>query len=157
MNRRQGRGLGADLWLPLPARLCLLTLLSPPLSSAASISPAEPISQAYSLALYMQKNTSALLRTYVSDKGHEQGTRGEGCCLPWPCHGPAMSRASPEDSSMARGDRDACNTLVFTRATLTCATHVTGGWVTLGKSFFLSWSQLSYLQNGMLSVPLLTS
>ncbi|XP_009428911.1 cardiotrophin-2 isoform X1 [Pan troglodytes] len=69
MNRRQGRGLGADLWLPLPARLCLLTLLSPPLSSAASISPAEPISQAYSLALYMQKNTSALLRTYLQYQG----------------------------------------------------------------------------------------
>ncbi|XP_032011821.1 cardiotrophin-2 [Hylobates moloch] len=51
------------------ARLCLLTVLSPPLSSAASISPAEPISQAYSLALYMQKNTSVLLQTYLQYQG----------------------------------------------------------------------------------------
>ncbi|KAK2097904.1 Cardiotrophin-2 [Saguinus oedipus] len=90
MNWRQGRDHGADLQLPLPAHLCLLTLLSPPLSSAAPVSPAEPISQAYSLALYMQKNTSTLLQTYVSDKGHEQGMRGEEYCLP----GPAMGRTS---------------------------------------------------------------
>lgn len=86
-----------------------------------------------------------LLQTYVSDKGHEQGTRGEGRCLPGPIMG-RVSRASPEEgSSVAQGDRDACNTLVFTRATLTLATDVTSAWVTLGKSFFLSWSQLPHL------------
>ncbi|KAF5914677.1 hypothetical protein HPG69_005174 [Diceros bicornis minor] len=35
----------------------------------APISPAEPISQAYSLALYMQKNTSTLLQTYLQYQG----------------------------------------------------------------------------------------
>ncbi|XP_017723006.1 PREDICTED: cardiotrophin-1 [Rhinopithecus bieti] len=51
------------------AHLCLLTLLLPPLSSAAPISLAESISQAYSLALYMQKNTSMLLQTYLQYQG----------------------------------------------------------------------------------------
>ncbi|KFO36317.1 Cardiotrophin-2 [Fukomys damarensis] len=51
------------------APLFLLSLLLPPLSLAAPISPAEPISQAYSLALYMQKNTSALLQTYLQYQG----------------------------------------------------------------------------------------
>ncbi|XP_036081794.1 cardiotrophin-2-like [Rousettus aegyptiacus] len=47
------------------AFLCLLTLLLlPALDPGAPISPAKPISQAYSLALYMQKNTSTLLQTY---------------------------------------------------------------------------------------------
>ncbi|XP_041604457.1 cardiotrophin-2-like [Vulpes lagopus] len=49
------------------APLCLLTLLLPPPRPGAPISPAEPISQAYSLALYMQKNTSTLLQTYKTD------------------------------------------------------------------------------------------
>ncbi|XP_033696032.1 cardiotrophin-2-like [Tursiops truncatus] len=53
----------------LPPAPCLLTLLLPPLSLGAPISPAEPISQAYSLALYMQKNTSTLLQTYLQCQG----------------------------------------------------------------------------------------
>ncbi|XP_032461852.1 LOW QUALITY PROTEIN: cardiotrophin-2-like, partial [Phocoena sinus] len=53
----------------LPAALCLLALLLPPLSLGAPISPAEPISQAYSLALYMRKNTSTLLQTYLQGQG----------------------------------------------------------------------------------------
>jgi hypothetical protein len=75
---RQGQRRGADLWFSLPAPLCLLSLLLPPLSPAAPISPAEPISQAYNLAFYMQKNTSTLLQTYVSDTGQDQGTKGPG-------------------------------------------------------------------------------
>ncbi|XP_005405336.1 PREDICTED: cardiotrophin-2 [Chinchilla lanigera] len=51
------------------APLCLLSLLLPPLRLAAPLSPAEPISQAYSLALYMQKNTSTLLQTYLQHQG----------------------------------------------------------------------------------------
>ncbi|XP_028625171.1 cardiotrophin-2 [Grammomys surdaster] len=53
----------------LAAPLCLLSLSLPPLSPAAPISPSEPIGQAYSLALYMQKNTSALLQTYLQYQG----------------------------------------------------------------------------------------
>ncbi|GAB1292737.1 Cardiotrophin-2 [Apodemus speciosus] len=53
----------------MAAPLCLLSLLLPPLSPAAPISPSEPIGQAYSLALYMQKNTSALLQTYLQSQG----------------------------------------------------------------------------------------
>ncbi|XP_032751504.1 cardiotrophin-2 [Rattus rattus] len=53
----------------LAAPLCLLSLLLSPLSPAAPISPSEPIGQAYSLALYMQKNTSALLQTYLQYQG----------------------------------------------------------------------------------------
>ncbi|XP_045398128.1 cardiotrophin-2-like [Lemur catta] len=49
--------------------ICLLMLLLPLLSPAAPISPAGPISQAYSLALYMQKNTSTLLQTYLQYQG----------------------------------------------------------------------------------------
>ncbi|XP_075384247.1 cardiotrophin-2 [Tenrec ecaudatus] len=49
--------------------LCLMTLLMPPFCPAAPISPAEPIKQAYSLALYMQKNTSTLLQTYLQYQG----------------------------------------------------------------------------------------
>ncbi|XP_076996422.1 cardiotrophin-2 [Tamandua tetradactyla] len=66
---RWEQGLGADLWFLLPAPVCLLTLLLPPLSPAAPISPAELISQAYSLALYMQRNTSTLLQTYLLHQG----------------------------------------------------------------------------------------
>ncbi|XP_022276378.1 cardiotrophin-2-like [Canis lupus familiaris] len=51
------------------APLCLLTLLLPPPRPGAPVSPAEPISQAYSLALYMQKNTSTLLQTYLQYQG----------------------------------------------------------------------------------------
>lgn len=65
------------LLCPVPAPLGLLSLL-PPLRPAAPISPSEPISQAYSLALYMQKNTSTLLQTYVSGTGREQGSGGGG-------------------------------------------------------------------------------
>lgn len=92
---RLGQGLGADLWFLLPAFLCLLTLLLlPALDPGAPISPAKPISQAYSLALYMQKNTSTLLQTYVSDTGHEHEMRGEGHCLPGPdlCRGNSKAR-----------------------------------------------------------------
>ncbi|XP_031240490.1 cardiotrophin-2 [Mastomys coucha] len=53
----------------LATPLCLLSLLLPRLSPAAPISPSEPIGQAYSLALYMQKNTSALLQTYLQYQG----------------------------------------------------------------------------------------
>lgn len=59
--------------LSLPAPLCLVSLLLPALGLAAPVSPAEPIRQAYSLALYMQKNTSTLLHTYVSDSGLSRG------------------------------------------------------------------------------------
>ncbi|KAM7147632.1 LOW QUALITY PROTEIN: cardiotrophin-2-like [Molossus nigricans] len=48
---------------------CLLTLLLPPLRPGAPISPAEPIRQADSLALYMQKNTAILLQTYPQYQG----------------------------------------------------------------------------------------
>ncbi|EHB14361.1 Cardiotrophin-2 [Heterocephalus glaber] len=67
--RAQPQGPGAELGFPLPAPLCLLSLLLPSPSLAAPISPAEPISQAYSLALYMQKNTSTLLQTYLQYQG----------------------------------------------------------------------------------------
>ncbi|XP_054992764.1 cardiotrophin-2 [Sorex araneus] len=53
----------------LLAPLCVLALLLSPLSLGAPVSPAEPISQAYSLALYMQKNTSTLLQTYLQYQG----------------------------------------------------------------------------------------
>lgn len=46
----------------------------PPLSLGSPISPAEPFSQAYSLAIYMQKNTSTLLQIYMSDTAHERGS-----------------------------------------------------------------------------------
>jgi len=72
-DESEGQGLNDGLLYPLAAPLCLLSLLLSPLSPAAPISPSEPIGQAYSLALYMQKNTSALLQTYVSDIGHVQG------------------------------------------------------------------------------------
>lgn len=74
MMTQSVRDLMMALLYPLATPLCLLSLLLPPLSPAAPISPSEPIGQAYSLALYMQKNTSALLQTYVSDIGHMQGS-----------------------------------------------------------------------------------
>ncbi|XP_038619342.1 cardiotrophin-2-like [Tachyglossus aculeatus] len=49
--------------------LCLMTLLSPALLPGAPASPAEAISQAHSLALYMQKNTSMLLQLYLQHQG----------------------------------------------------------------------------------------
>ncbi|XP_036990241.2 cardiotrophin-2-like, partial [Artibeus jamaicensis] len=53
----------------LPAPLCLLPLLLLSQSLGAPTSPAEAIGQAYSLALYMQKNTSMLLQTYLQYQG----------------------------------------------------------------------------------------
>uniref|UniRef100_A0A6I8N399 Cardiotrophin-2 n=1 Tax=Ornithorhynchus anatinus TaxID=9258 RepID=A0A6I8N399_ORNAN len=49
--------------------LCLVTLLPPALLPAAPASPAETISRAYNLALYMQKNTSMLLQLYLQHQG----------------------------------------------------------------------------------------
>ncbi|XP_040609716.1 cardiotrophin-2 [Mesocricetus auratus] len=68
MNDERAKDLMLTLFRPVPAPLCLLSLL-PPLSLSAPISPSEPISQAYSLALYMQKNTSTLLQTYLRYQG----------------------------------------------------------------------------------------
>ncbi|KAB1261012.1 Cardiotrophin-2 [Camelus dromedarius] len=53
---------------PLALR-CLLTLLLPLLTPGASMSPAKRISQAYDPALYMRKNTSTVLQTYLQCQG----------------------------------------------------------------------------------------
>uniref|UniRef100_F6S6P8 Cardiotrophin-2 n=1 Tax=Monodelphis domestica TaxID=13616 RepID=F6S6P8_MONDO len=52
-----------------PASPCLLTLLLTPFTLGAPISLTDPINQAYNLALYMQKNTSVLLQTYLQYQG----------------------------------------------------------------------------------------
>ena len=51
----------------LPAPFCLLALLLPRLSLGVPMSTAESVNQAYNLALDMQRHTSTLLQTYVSD------------------------------------------------------------------------------------------
>ncbi|XP_068941449.1 cardiotrophin-2-like [Petaurus breviceps papuanus] len=48
---------------------CLLSLLLASFVLSAPVSLADPINQAYNLALYMQKNTSVLLQTYLQYQG----------------------------------------------------------------------------------------
>ena len=57
--------LTSDFFLPAPFRL--LALLLPRLSLGVPMSTAESVNQAYNLALDMQRHTSTLLQTYVSD------------------------------------------------------------------------------------------
>ena len=57
--------LTSDFFLPAP--FCLLALLLPPLPLGAPMSTAESVKQAYNLALHLQRQTSTLLQTYVSE------------------------------------------------------------------------------------------
>ncbi|XP_020864179.1 cardiotrophin-2-like [Phascolarctos cinereus] len=52
-----------------PVVPCLLSLLQAPFVLGAPVSLADSINQTYNLALYMQKNTSVLVQTYLQYQG----------------------------------------------------------------------------------------